>query len=246
MALVAAILLAAAQAAAQGRQFTLSAPASLTDNGLLAYLVPRFSLKTATRVRVVADDAPADAALNRASAGRPVFSGPDGDWSLAITDGPNAAAVGRFEAWLTSEIGRNTVLAFAVNGRHPYRPADVAKADATTARIVGDADQGEVLAERHCGRCHMVNERTRMTTIGSTPSFALLRGFPDWLARFQSFFVRRPHPAFTQVRDVTEPFHESRPPPISPLRMTIDDVQAIAAYVETIEPADLGQPLKLQ
>ncbi len=92
----------------------------------------------------------------------------------------------------------------------------------------------------------MVNEQTRLTTIGSTPSFALLRGFPDWSDRFEAFFVLRPHPAFTIVEEVTEPFDQSRPPPIVPIKVTMEDIEAILAYVSVMKPADLGSPLKLQ
>ena len=55
-----------------------------------------------------------------------------------------------------------------------------------------------------------------------------------------------PHPAFTQVADVTPPFHEERPPPIIPVEMTLDDLQAILAYVAALEPADLGAPIRHQ
>ncbi len=36
------------------------------------------------------------------------------------------------------------------------------------------------------------------------------------------------------------PFDESRPSPIVPLRITLDDLDAILAYVATIEPAQLS------
>lgn len=244
--LLALLVAPADRAVAQGRVFSLGAPAELVDSGLMKFLLPRFSLKTATRVELVGAQDPAVARLSREPPGRRVFTGPQGDWFLRIGDGEAAEAARRFESWLAGEIGQNTVAAFTVDGRQPYRPAAGPETQDAPIAIVGDAVEGERLAERHCGRCHMVNDRTRLTTIGSSPSFALVRVFPDWMRRFQSFYALRPHPAFTIVADVTEPFDPTRPPPIVPVRVTVDDIQAILAFAATIEPADLGRPLELR
>ena len=68
----------------------------------------------------------------------------------------------------------------------------------------------------------------------------------DWDNRFRAFFALNPHPAFTQVEDVTEPFPIDRPPPIIPVEITLADLEAIMAYVSRLEPADLGAPIKHQ
>jgi len=83
-----------------------------------------------------------------------------------------------------------------------------------------------------------------MNAIGSTPSFALMRNFGDWEGRFQTFFLLKPHPAFTQVADVTDPFPDNLPSPIAPIEVTLDEIDAIVAYVATIAPADLGAPVQ--
>ncbi len=70
-----------------------------------------------------------------------------------------------------------------------------------------------------------------------------MRSFDDWDVRFSSFYVLKPHGAFTQIEDVTEPFPEDLPSPIAPLELTLDDIDAILAYVASIEPAALGAPL---
>lgn len=233
---------------AEQRRFTLAVPAALVDSGLLRFIVPRFSLKNATRVEIVGEGADAVARLELGGAGRSVFRGPEGDWTLALSEGgeDGLEAARRFETWLTGEIGRNTVAAFEIDGRRPYAPVDPADAGATKIEIRGDSVKGERLAVRHCGRCHAVNAATQLTTIGSTPSFALLRGFEDWMRRFQSFYSLNPHPAFTLVAGVTPPFDITLPPPISPVRVSVDDIQSILAYVVTIEPADLGAPLQFK
>jgi hypothetical protein len=79
-----------------------------------------------------------------------------------------------------------------------------------------------------------------------TPSFALLRTFSDWQDRFSTFYVRNPHPSFTQVIDITPPFARNLPPAIVPLEITQDELDSILAYVATILPADLGAPLQNQ
>jgi hypothetical protein len=80
--------------------------------------------------------------------------------------------------------------------------------------------------------------------MGASPSFRLLRTFPDWQNRFEAFFTLKPHPAFTQVEDVTEPFPIHLPSPIAPIEVTLDEIDAILAYVATVEPADLGAPIQ--
>ena len=85
-----------------------------------------------------------------------------------------------------------------------------------------------------------------MNAMGSTPSFAVLRTMPDWAARFQSFYALKPHAAFTQVEDVTAPFPINRPSPIVPVEVTLDEVEAILAYVAEMTPADLGAPIQFQ
>lgn len=53
-----------------------------------------------------------------------------------------------------------------------------------------------------------------------------------------------PHPAFTQVAEVTPPFDETRPSPIVPVEITLDELENILAYVAVLSPADLGAPLE--
>ena len=94
------------------------------------------------------------------------------------------------------------------------------------------------------GRCHVIDDTNRMKGLGSTPSFQVLRTLPNWQGRFEAFYALAPHGAFTQVKDVTPPFDPRHPPPIVPLEMTLDDLEAIAAFAGTLPPADLGAPLQ--
>lgn len=234
-------LLACGSAMAQDRTFRLVAPTELSESGFLKYLLPRFSLKTGIRITVVAPGDEADAAFG--DIGVPVFEGLGTLWHYEHTPNSNTD---RFAEWLTSDIGRDTIGSFETGGSVTFAAYVAAPKQVETAVMTGDAVAGEANSLAHCGRCHVVSEKNRMNAIGSTPSFSLLRTFPDWQNRFEAFYVLKPHPAFTQIADVTEPFHESLPSPIVPIELTLDELDAILAYVATIEPADLGAPIQMR
>ena len=222
----------------------LSAPQNLVDSGLLQYVLPRFSLKTGVRVEVVPEDAQADLMLTSQDAGKAVFKGPNTMWSLMVlTDSEGAS---RLEAWLGGDIGKRTITSFQVDGSAPFSLPETQKDKVVAVTFDGDAGLGKRLSDKLCGRCHVVDAADRMNDIGSTPSFFVLRAMRNWDQRFQTFFALNPHPAFTQVADVTPPFPSDRPSPIIPVEMTLSDLEAILAYVSTIEPADLGAPLQHQ
>lgn len=254
VALLGAALLAGA-AAAQERRFTLAADSDLAASGLLKYVIPRFSLKTGIRITPVdpAEGAAADALLGRRTAvgsGRPAFARGDALYlcRAAPVDEENerAALARRFCDWIVSDVGQRAVESFAPDGARLY----VAAADAPTERddpaVTGDPLAGKRLSLALCGRCHVVGPENRMNGLGSTPSFAMLRTLGDWRDRFTGFYLLNPHPAFTQIADVTDPFDESRPPPIAPLRLTLDDLEAILAFAAGVGPADLGAEIEHQ
>ncbi|GAW33040.1 hypothetical protein RA2_00076 [Roseovarius sp. A-2] len=231
------------QARADDKRFRLSAPAALVETGLLDYLLPRFSLKTGVRIEVVGPVDPAEMTIGP-EAGRAVFKGEGGLWRIS-RDGDHPGAA-RFADWLTSEIGQRTVTSYEVAGRAVFTLAEVAEEAEVTLDFDGNASEGKRVSLVQCGRCHVVAPENRMNAMGSTPSFAVLRTMPDWAARFQSFYVLRPHAAFTQVEDVTAPFPINRPSPIVPVEVTLDEVEAILAYVAEMAPADLGAPIQVQ
>jgi len=234
-----AIGLIASPLAAQNKTFDLQVPPELVETGFTKHLLPRFSLKTSIRITVTSDAG--DAAFG--DVGTPVFRQGDTVWHLSKTDGPHTDA---FQDWLLSDVGKRTIEAFAPDGTALFS-ADINIKTVTQDNVIeGDLALGEEISLRSCGRCHVVNDKNRMNTIGSTPSFALMRTFEDWQNRFESFFVLKPHAAFTQVEGVTEPFAQHLPSPIAPNEVTLEDIEAITAYVGSITPADLGAPLQSQ
>lgn len=232
-------LLLATPAAAQDKLFTLSAPGALQDSGLLAFILPRFSLKTQVRITVVDEGTASDAAFG--DSGIVAFEGLDRVWHLAPGDDPDAQ---RFADWLRSDVGRDTVDSYRLDGAALFTTE--VKVEKVVAEVTfdGDALRGETASLTHCGRCHVISDKNRMNSIGSTPSFAVLRTLRDWQDRFQAFYVLNPHPAFTQIAEVTPPFDPTRPSPIHAVQMTLDDLENILAFVQGIAPADLGRSME--
>jgi mono/diheme cytochrome c family protein len=227
---------------AEDRLVRLYASPALVETGVLKYALPRFSLKT--QVRVTLAETPSEADLLIHDQGSALFHGAGQIWRLEQRrDGH--LGTDRLAAWLTSEVGQRTVLAYAPDGETLFTvPASEA---ATTAELSFDGDPvlGKRVSQERCIRCHVVDDDVRRG-IGSTPSFAVLRSLDDWEERFSVFYVLNPHPSFTQIADVSAPFDPNRPSPIVPVELTLTEVEAIVAYVAGIAPADLGAPLAHQ
>lgn len=238
------MFIAAFGAAADEKRFTLSADPALSETGLLAFILPRFSLKTGVKVGIgPGGEVAIGAAADGPAVFRAVAEGQAFRLSLAPGAGPGAA---RFADWLKSEIGLRAVESFAPEGAALFARVEAAPAPEAAAENTGDVALGETLSLRHCGRCHVVNEKNKFGGIGSTPSFGAMKNLPRWRDRFETFWTLNPHPSFTQVEDMTEPFDPTRPPPIAPLELTLADVGAIVAYVVSMPRKDLGGALVAQ
>lgn len=223
--------------------FRLGAPDSLVETGVLKYVLPRFSLKTGVRIEVVGLEETAQIVLAPDADGPRVFTGPQTTWRLQINDTSHDGAK-RFADWLTGDVGQRTVTSYEVEGVALFTLPAAEERAVVEVSFDGDPAKGQDLSVAHCARCHAVNEETRMNAMASTPSFMVLRAMADWDYRFQSFYVLAPHPAFTQIEDVTDPFPIDLPSPIAPMEITLDDLEAILAYVSKMPPADLGAPIQ--
>ena len=245
VAVLLAALSLAAPVLAQTKSFRLSADPALVENGALKYLLPRFSLKTGVKIEIVSGES--DAQLAPEAEGRPVFQSEDGViFRYSVSSGEAEALAKRFGDWLGSDVGRRTVQKVKVDGVALYRPVDAVEAVEVAAAPTGDVILGEEIALRRCGRCHVISKKNRFGGIGSTPSFGALKALSGWEERFGAFWTLNPHPSFTQIEDVTDPFDPQRPSPIAPLELTLDELDALMAYVLTIKPKDLGGALVLQ
>ncbi|MBL4873242.1 MAG: hypothetical protein JKY41_07560 [Rhodobacteraceae bacterium] len=242
--LIAAIFLVPNIAASQAKEFTLSSPVALEDNGFLRFLLPRFTLKMRIRPEVSFSDGSAHARLNTET-GIPVMKrlGQTYFISLDLLDTVETENAQVFADWLVSDIGKRTIEQFMVDGEIVFMPIAATAETVVDIQFYGDAVLGEALAFTHCARCHVINDKNRMNGIGSTPSFGALRSLTDWAERFQTFHVRIPHPSIIQIDGVSEPFSPTSPPANLPVYLTVDEVEDILTYVTTIAPVDLGAPL---
>lgn len=240
---------------AQERRILLGADQALIEAGLMDYLLPRFSLKTQIRVSVapLAEAAEADAwlaetppqAAARTHRVMHVEGGPVyflGLGQAAGAGGPQAEHAERFADWLTTEIGQRTIADF--DGAQVFVASARTVEEEEEIAFTGDAAAGEKVALAKCGRCHVINETNRMNGLGSTPSFGALKALANWQDRFLAFYSANPHPAFTQIDGLTQPFDPMRPSPIHPITLDSDEYEALLAFVSIMQAANLGAPVQ--
>lgn len=231
--------------------------------GLMAFLAPRFWLKTQISVIVApASEAEAPdlvvaplaeaarlAEEQGAAAPAPVFGRGETVFAAVGLFEPGDKPAERFSDWLRGDVAKRAVEGYAPPDGVAFSPdVEIEEQDAEPEIAAATSEQlaeGEIISYRQCGRCHVIGERNRYGGIGSTPSFRALRGKPDWRERFELFWDERPHRAFSQVEGMTEPFDPRFPPPVMPIEMTLDEIDAMVAYVATLKPKDLGAPLKI-
>lgn len=240
---IVAIVLMAGAAQAQVKEITLVSDPDLEASGLLSYVLPRFKLKTGITVHVIYGESDTDGEVMISQEGTiPVMSREDGLGFRATLSRPSPHGK-RFMEWLTSEVGQRTISAFRQNGRQVFFPSELEVVEETVP-LEGNVLTGEDTAIAKCGRCHVISERNKYGGIDSTPSFGALRTLADWQERFRVFWTLNPHPSFTQVEGVTEPFDPAYPPQIYPIFLTVKEVGDIGAYMQTITPKDLGPLLE--
>jgi len=240
-------VLCAAQVSAQEALRVRMTEAMLAA-GFDKHLLTRFKFKHRIALEPVTPDGAAELALlPGGDDGRRVFSTLDGQSVRLriLSDAPEVAeAAETFRGWLTSGPGKAAVESFAVDGRAFFTTQVQQVAVEAAVEVDGDIAQGSDLAIRHCGRCHVVDQRNRMGGIGSTPSCAALRGRDNWSDLFLSYWTKNPHPSITQVAGLTEPFSAERPAHIHAVELTMTEVEAITAFVGELVPLDLGPPIQ--
>lgn len=208
----------------------------MVEAGFDKHLLTRFRFKHRIDVAPVAEGG--DMALG--DTGARVFAEGRTAWHVEVltTEADKARMAETFVGWLESEPGKAAIEGFAPEGVALYTTAEEEVEIASDDSFEGDDARGGDLALRHCGRCHVIDARNKWGGIGSTPSFRALRGRENWLALFSGFHEKNPHPSFTQIEGVTDPF--VRTPAVAPLEMTLDDLDAILAFVSSLEARDLG------
>ncbi|MCF6444235.1 hypothetical protein [Nereida sp. MMG025] len=232
----------ATQVHADDRLVRVYAAPELVQSGVMQHLAPRFSLKTQVRIEFVAQPTAAELVLDRD--GHALFDGFGTTWGVSVSTETDAAL--RLKTWLQSGVGTDTVLSFAPDGQALFAEPTLQTVVAKVREMDSTAILGQEISHVKCARCHVTQAGRGQIDIGSTPSFAVLRSLSDWESRFSAFYVLKPHPAFTQIDGVTPPFANDRPSPIAPITLSLEDLDAIMAYVDAMDAADLGQPLQHQ
>ena len=220
----------------------LRMPEAMVAEGFDKQLLPRFKFKHRISVSAVTEGA-ADAVLTEKAGGKRVFQDVDGvTYRLEILteDEETKTKAGKLLDWLASKPGKAAIEGFAPDGSQRYSTELAVVVVEAPEEFDGDAIDGSRLALVHCGRCHVIDERNRMGGIGSTPSFAALRGRENWSDLFRVFWAHNPHPSFTQVEGVTEPFDPNRELHVAPVEVTLEEIEGIIAFVAEMEPKNLG------
>lgn len=220
---------------------TLRLPPEMVENGFAKHLLPRFTLRSRIRVDPVQGEAGAMAGL-AVGGGLPVFMDQAGQvFHLVFLDAGMTAEIQSFADWLQSGPGRAAIEAFPIGGTPLYRPVAVQEDAEKHPTFDGDAARGLALAKLHCQRCHVVDPSKPFAGIGSSPSFAAMRSFMDWEQQFSKFYMANPHRGLITVKDVATPREVV---PIAPIVLTLEQIDDILSYVNSLTPKDLGAPLQ--
>ena len=226
------------------QELTLRMPAAMVEAGFHKQILPRFKFKHRITVTPVTEG---EADMAFGPEGSRVFQSIDGDevrLAVLTEDETRSAEAATFLEWLKSTSGRAAIEGFQPDGVPVYTTEVAVVVVEAPEEFDGDTAIGSRLALVHCGRCHVVDKRNRMGGIGSTPSFAALRGRDNWPDLFRGFYVHNPHPSFTQVDGVTEPFDPNRQIHVAPVEITLDEIEAITAFVALMKPKELGRPVQ--
>jgi len=103
---------------------------------------------------------------------------------------------------------------------------------ASPARAGGDPAKGRDIAISHCARWHVIAEYNPHGSIGSTASFRTMTTLPDYVDRFQTFYLRRPHPVFTNVPEVAPLKRQTLS--ATPFTVTLEDIENLTAYAKSL------------
>ena len=99
---------------------------------------------------------------------------------------------------------------------------------------MADVERGREVAATHCTRCHVVGDINPYGGIESTPSFIGMKRLADWERRYAEFYILPPHPALVRIEEVSAERDEERPAFVTEIVLTLDDVDAILAFVKTL------------
>jgi len=212
---------------------------------LIQYILPRFSLKTRIRFDRVERAGDLQFVTRQSESGIAIFTLASGETVYVEVDGSqsNESDYLGFLDWLLSDPGRAAIADFQRDGAQVAFPVAVAKEAPVQVAIVGNPAYGQELSVSHCRRCHKVDRADKYSGIGNAPSFHAMRSFDDWLLRFSTFYTVSPHKALISVKG--SGIKKNRELiTIAPIDLEMTDINDIVAFVHSLTPLDLGQPIQ--
>jgi hypothetical protein len=230
---------------AVGQEVFVEFPEELLMVEFDKYLLPRFKFKTQIIVRVSSQSDSLDARLGVIPKGKELFSDLNGFIYRLETITPDASQISKLEkfvSWLNSPSGITTIEEFSINGSNVFKALESTVEKKEEEVFEGDVASGLSLSQQHCKRCHVVDDNA-FAGIDSTPSFQAMRSFDDWEERFTAFWTVSPHLNVISINEVYEAGSKTVPVTISPIRISLEQVDDILAYVASINPKDLGKPI---
>ena len=230
---------------AVGQEVFIEFPEELLMIEFDKYLLPRFRFKTQIMVRVSSQSDSLDARLGVIPKGKELFSDLNGfiyRLETITADASQISKLEKFVSWLDSPSGITTIEEFSINGSNVFKSIESAVAKKEEEVFEGDVAYGLSLSQQHCKRCHVVDDNA-FAGIDSTPSFHAMRSFDDWQERFTAFWTVSPHLNVISITEVHEAGSKTVPVTISPIRISLEQVDDILAYVASIKPKDLGKPI---
>lgn len=225
---------------------TLGMPVEMIENGFAKHLLPRFALRSRIRLTPVPEQTGATMELALTPQGDDALFADDKGRMFGVTalSATAAPTVQTFVDWLRSDVGQAAIAAFPLGQAPLYTPVTKAEEPDAVWRFDGDIDNGLALSRKHCQRCHVVHPSKPFAGIGSTPSFAALKSIPEWQETFTAFYLANPHRGLIEVEGLTDPETDDRPLPIAPIVVTLDQIDDILAYLNSLKPKDLGAPVR--
>ena len=150
--------------------------------------------------------------------------------------------IDKFIDWLKSTSGISAIEGFQFNGVPIFKAILLEKKEKKEFVFEGDSKNGLLISQKHCKRCHVVDDNA-FAGIDSSPSFHAMRSFEDWEERFRAFWTVSPHLNVISITEVYDAGSNLSPVVIAPIELTLDEVDDILSYVSKIVPKDLGKPI---
>ena len=225
-----------------GEQISVKFSSELKMIELDKHLFPRFKFKTQIILKAVEEVNGYDALIGIIDNGKPIFSDLNGvlyRLEVITSDKEKRMKIEKFLKWLTSPPGIAVIEDFSINDSPVFKGIIYQEEKKVVTTFEGNLSSGLSLSQKHCKRCHVVDENA-FAGIDSSPSFHALRSMKNWEEKFQAFWTVNPHLSLISITDVYEAGSSSAPVTVAPIELNLSEVDDILAYVASIKPKELG------